>query len=184
MISAVFLDRDGVINPHIPNGYLLKAADLALLPGVAHAIRELNNAGMRVIVISNQQGVGKGLMTAGDLDAIDRRLAEILDQEAGAQLDRSYYCTDLAGTGSLRRKPAPGMLYEAARDFGINLSETVFVGDSAGDLKAGRAAGVRAAILVLSGGTPAEVAATLDPAPDLTFHNLAEAVEWILENRQ
>jgi histidinol-phosphate phosphatase family protein len=184
MISAVFLDRDGVFNPHIPNGYLLNARDLVVIPGVPRAVRLLNDAGVRVIVISNQQGVGKGLMTMDDLAAIDVRLAEILAREAGARLDGTYYCTDLAGSGSPRRKPEPGMLFQAARDFNLRIDETVFAGDSVSDIKAGRAAGVMATVLLLSGGATAEDAAEMNPAPDRVFRDLGDLVDWVLEMRQ
>lgn len=183
MIDAVFLDRDGVINPHIPGGYLRSAGDLKLLPGVAQAVRRLNDAGLPAIVISNQQGVGKGLMSMAELEAIEARMGEMLQAEAGAHLDWSYYCTDLAEVASSRRKPAPGMLLEAARDFGLTLSHTVFLGDSPTDIQAGRAAGVGAAILLLSGGTRREQVSSMQPPPDHVFETLTAATGWILENR-
>ena len=87
-LDAVFLDRDGVLNPHIPGGYLLRAEDVTLLPDAAPAVRRLNVAGLKVFVISNQQVVGKGLMTMRALAAVQQRMAELLQQEAGAHLDR------------------------------------------------------------------------------------------------
>lgn len=180
-ISAVFLDRDGVLNPHIPGGYLLSAEELVVLPGVAQAVRRLNDRDLPVIVISNQQGVGKGLMTRTDLLAIEKRLEDALRREAGARIDRCYYCTDLAGTQSSHRKPEPGMLIEAAQDFGLTLSETVFAGDSRTDIQAGHAAGVGATILLLSGGTTSYAPGDMTPAPDQVFATLADAVNWILE---
>ena len=180
-LDAVFLDRDGVLNPHIPGGYLLRAGDVTLLPGVAAAVRRLNDAGLPVIVISNQQGVGKGLMTLGDLDAIERRMGELLSAEAGARLDRCYYSVELAEENSPRRKPNPGMLLEAAKDFGLTLANTVFAGDSATDIAAGHAAGVGCTALLLSGGIHAYAAGDLDPAPDLVFADLGALAEWVLE---
>lgn len=180
-LEAVFLDRDGVLNPHIPGGYLLRAEDVTVLPGVAAAVRRLNDAGMRVIVISNQQGVGKGLMTRSDLDAIERRMGEILEREAGAYLDGCYYSTEMASENSPRRKPLPGMLLEAAHDFGLTLARTVFAGDSATDIAAGHAAGVGRTALLLSGGIRAYAEGDFIPAPDLVFPNLASLVDWVLE---
>lgn len=179
--EAVFLDRDGVLNPHIPGGYLLRPDDVVVLPGVAAAVRRLNDAGVRVLVISNQQGVGKGLMTRGDLDAIERRMGEILEREAGAFLDGCYYSTEMAFENSPRRKPQPGMLLEAASDFGLTLARTVFAGDSATDIAAGHAAGVGHTALLLSGGIRAYAVGDLDPAPDLVFSGLASLVDWVLE---
>ena len=182
-LEAVFLDRDGVLNPHIPGGYLQSADELVVLPGVAWAIRRLNAEGLPVIVISNQQGVGKGLMTMDDLRAIERRMAEALAHEAGARIDRCYYSTELASENSPRRKPQPGMLLEAAEAFGLTLAHTVFAGDSPTDIQAGRAAGVGKTILLLSGGTASYSAGDWKPGPDMVFHTLPEMVDWLLENR-
>ena len=181
-IQAVFLDRDGVLNPHIPGGYLQSADELVVLPGVAQAVRRLNDAGLPVILISNQQGVGKGLMTRADLAAIETRMAEALRHEAGARLDRCYYSTELASENSPRRKPGPGMLLEAAEDFGLTLADTVFAGDSPTDIAAGHAAGVGATVLLLSGGTRAYLLDGFRPAPDLIFPDLPVFVDWIMEN--
>lgn len=184
-LEAIFLDRDGVLNPHIPGDYLKSADELVVLPGVAHAVRRLNDASLPVIVISNQQGVGKGEMTMEDLLAIERRMGEALKHEAGAHLDRCYYSTELASANSPRRKPGPGMLLEAARDFGLNLAQTVFAGDSPTDIAAGHAAGVGKTILLLSGGTEHYRVGDMTPAPDLVFANLPDMVDWLLllENR-
>jgi D-glycero-D-manno-heptose 1,7-bisphosphate phosphatase len=183
-IDAVFLDRDGVLNPHIPGGYLLRADDVVVLPGVAAAVRRLNDAGLRVIVISNQQGVGKGLMTVSELAAIQQRMAELLMQEAGAHLDRCYYSTELAAENSPRRKPNPGMLLEAAYDYGLTLAHTVFAGDSATDIAAGHAAGVGQTALLLSGGIRAYADGDFQPAPDLVFPDVTSLVNWVLEQNQ
>ena len=181
-LEAVFLDRDGVLNPHIPGGYLLAADEVVVLPGVARAVRRLNDAGLPVIVISNQQGVGKGLMTRGDLQAIERRMGEALAHEAGARIDRCYYSTELASANSPRRKPAPGMLLEAAGDFGLTLAHTVFAGDSPTDIRAGHAAGVGKTILLLSGGVSVYANGDMTPAPDLIFADLPGMTDWLLEN--
>jgi len=180
-ITAVFLDRDGVLNPHIPGGYLRSAADLTLLPGVAQAVRRLNDAGLPVVVISNQQGVGKGLMSLEDLLEIETRMGEMLEKESGARLERCYYATELQNSRSPRRKPSPGMLLEAAEDLGLNLARTVFVGDSRTDIAAGFAANVGATILLLSGGTQSYQVGDMDPAPDYVFADLPATVDWILK---
>lgn len=182
ILDAVFLDRDGVLNPHIPGGYLQSADDLALLPGVAQAIRRLNDAQVPILLISNQQGVGKGLMSMEALMEIELRLERMLAQEAGAALTRCYYSTELKSANSPRRKPAPGMLLEAAADFRLTLSHTVFAGNSPTDIQAGTAAGVGKTILLLSG-TETYVEGKMIPAPDLVFPDLPAAVDWLLENR-
>src|SRR5690242_7187880 len=99
-ITAVFVDRDGVLNKHVPDDYVKSPDEMIVLPGVARAVRRLNDAGLPVIVISNQQGVGKGVMSWDDLRAVEARMAEALAHEPGARLDRCYYCVDLHGAGS------------------------------------------------------------------------------------
>ncbi len=182
-LEAVFLDRDGVLNPHIPGGYLLWAADVTLLPGVAAAVRRLNDIDIKVIVISNQQGVGKGLMMMSELAAIQQRIAELLHTEAGAHLDHCYYSTELAEANSPRRKPGPGMLLEAAHDYGLTLAQTIFAGDSPTDIAAGQAAGVGWAALLLSGGVSAYAPGDFSPAPDLVFPTLTALADWVLEQQ-
>ena len=181
-LEAVFLDRDGVLNPHISGGYLQSAGDLVLIPGVARAVWRLNEVGLPVILISNQQGVGKGLMTWDALMAIEQRVNQALADEAGAFLARCYYSTELKEANSPRRKPEPGMLLEAAQDFGLTLANTVFAGDSSTDIAAGHAAGVGRTILLLSGGTAAYSNGDMTPAPDLIFADLPSAVDWLLEH--
>ena len=183
-LEAVFLDRDGVLNPHIPGDYLYSADKLVVLPGVAQAVRRLNDAALPVILISNQQGVGKGLMTMDDLLAIEQRMAGALAQEAGAHLDRCYYSTELARDNSPRRKPGPGMLLEAAQDFGLTLAHTVFAGDSRTDIQAGHAAGVGKTVLLLSGGIAAYAPGDFLPAPDLVFPGLPEMADFLLEHHE
>lgn len=179
-ISAVFLDRDGVLNKHLPADYVKSSAELTVLPGAAAAVRRLNDAGLPVILISNQQGVGKGLMTMADLHAVEAHMQEALAQEAGARIDRCYYSTELKSANSPRRKPEPGMLLEAAADFKLILAETVFLGDSPTDIAAGQAAGVAATVLLLSGGTGLDAVAAIAPPPDFVFADLPSAVDWIL----
>jgi D-glycero-D-manno-heptose 1,7-bisphosphate phosphatase len=115
------------------------------------------------------------------LQEIERRMQVLLHQEAGAKIDRYYYSTELAQENSSRRKPAPGMLLEAARDFQVSLTETVFAGDSMTDIQAGQAAGVGAAILLLSGGLTSYRGDETRPVPDFVFPTLSTAVDWILE---
>jgi histidinol-phosphate phosphatase family protein len=180
-ISAVFLDRDGVLNEYLPGAYVRFPEELRVIAGVSGAIRRLNDAGIPVVVVSNQQGVGKGLMTADDLNVVEQHLCQKLKDENGAWLDKCYYCTDLNDANSPRRKPAPGMLLEAADEFGIDLSQAVMVGDSATDIAAARAAGVGSALLVLTGSINVYTAGDMTPEPDVVFIDLNSAVDWILE---
>ncbi len=174
MSRAVFLDRDGVLNVLLPGDYVKSPSELTLLPGVAEAIARLRTAGFLAIVISNQQGVGKGVMTAADLDAVTAAL------RAAIALDDVYTCPSLAAANDIRRKPAPGMILEAAAAHRIDLARSVFVGDTKTDAQAARAAGVGAFVLVTTGHCTAADAATLVPPPDAVVDSLCGAADWIL----
>lgn len=143
MTNAVFLDRDGVINRKRPEGqYVTRWEELELLPGVVEGIASLNQAGFRVIVVSNQRCVAKGLISTADLEDIHRRMLEILAR-GGAKIDAIYYCPHETGDGCNCRKPAPGMLLEAARAMGIELLSSWMIGDSNSDVEAGKKAGCK-----------------------------------------
>jgi D-glycero-D-manno-heptose 1,7-bisphosphate phosphatase len=152
--SAVFLDRDGVITRDVD--HLRSKSQLRLLPGAARAIRRLNDAGLRVIVVTNQSAIARGWLSPEKLDEIHAELRRRL-AKAGAHLDAVYVCPHhpTEGSGALRRacrcrKPNPGMLLRAARELGLSLPESAMIGDKLSDLEAGRRAGCATA-LVLSG---------------------------------
>ena len=180
---AVFLDRDGVLNRFLPGDYVKSVAELEILPGAARAVGKLCTLGLPVFIISNQQGVAKGLMSEGDLTAIDAALREALGREAGV-IAQSYYCIHPASANSNHRKPRPGMLLQAAEEHGLDLSRSFFVGDTDTDAQAARAGGVGHFVLVLSGkyeGKPDAAANTaLFPIfPDFVARDLREAADWI-----
>ena len=142
--GAVFLDRDGVIAEQ--SGYVNQPADLVLMDDVAEAIGRLNRAGIPVIVVTNQGGVGMGYLTEEALARIHDRL-ELLLAQAGAHVDAIYYCPHMADarleTYRLDcpcRKPNPGMLERAHKEFGIDLRASVMVGDATTDILAGQRA--------------------------------------------
>lgn len=176
-VKAVFLDRDGVINVYLPGDYVKTPDELVLLPGVPEAVRALNKAGYPVFVISNQQGVAKGLMTPEDLTVVSKTLEDRL-AALGATITRSYYCPHASGSCDCR-KPKPGMLLRAAEEYGIDLSTSVFIGDTETDAEAARAAGVGRFFLVLTGkfSDPAVARDTkrFPTAPDGVFPSLVEA---------
>lgn len=182
-ISAVFLDRDGILNEYLPGDYVKTPGELRLIPGVAAAVKRLNDAALPVVVISNQQGVGRGLMTRADLDVVEQTLRDLLVREAGASLGRCYYCTDLKSANSPRRKPAPGMLLEAASDLGIDVGTAVMIGDSTTDVAAAKSAAAGAALLVLSGSIREYSPDSMSPAPDHVFLDLNAAVDWIIKEK-
>lgn len=151
---AVFLDRDGTLNEDI--GYVSDPEDLLIYPCAAEAVRLLNQAGLKVIVVTNQSGVARGLYTEERLRQIHAKLREKM-LEAGARIDDFYYCPHHPDLGDSRyrrqcecRKPRPGLLIRASREHDIDLPASYVIGDKAGDM--GLAANVGAqGILVLTG---------------------------------
>ena len=182
---AVFLDRDGVLNVYLPGDYVKTPDDLILLPGAGRAVRALNDSGFAVFVISNQQGVAKGLMTSDDLRRVDDSLREKLRQESsGAVIAASYYCPHAAADACACRKPQAGLILQAAEEHGIDLAASFFVGDTDTDARAARSAGVGAFVLVLTGkyrdAAIAGDGALFPTPPDFVAPDLSAAAEWIV----
>lgn len=146
MNKAAFLDRDGVINRKAPteDEYITRWEEMHILPGVVEAITLLNRAGFRVIVVSNQRCVAKGLLTTGELDSIHHRMCSEL-AKLGAQIDAVYYCAHEEVPPCSCRKPEPGMLFAAVREHDVDLNSSWMIGDSAKDVEAGKRAGCRTA---------------------------------------
>jgi D-glycero-D-manno-heptose 1,7-bisphosphate phosphatase len=165
---TAFLDRDGTINEKPPEGsYITSPDQIQLLPGAAAAIRRLNEAGWRVIVVTNQRGVAKGLMGEKDLQRVHDRLLGLLG-ESGAAIDRIYFCPHEIGTCDCR-KPATGLLDRARDDDPeISFDRAVLIGDSQSDVDAGRAAGIMTVGIGSSRGASSTAA------------DLAGAVDWAL----
>ena len=148
MTKGVFLDRDGVINRKPPEGdYVTRWEDFQILPGVTEGIAQLNRAGFRVIVVTNQRCIAKGLITVAELELMHERMLHLLAQ-AGATISAIYYCPHETEPVCQCRKPAPGMLLEAAREHGIDLGASWMIGDSESDIKAGKNAGCKTARLL------------------------------------
>jgi D-glycero-D-manno-heptose 1,7-bisphosphate phosphatase len=135
---AVFLDRDGTIMRDV--GYCSDPKQVEIFSGVPEALVRLKQNGYKLIIISNQSGIGRGYFSEEQFrsvqDAIDRKLVP-------AVIDAVYYCPDQPDGSSTRRKPSPEMVFEAQRDHGIDLSRSFFVGDKAIDIQCGRNADVQ-----------------------------------------
>jgi D-glycero-D-manno-heptose 1,7-bisphosphate phosphatase len=138
---AVILDRDGVLNRRPPKAeYVRRPEEFEWLPGSLEALKLFHDAGYRVIVVSNQAGIARGAMSEGDLAAVHARMLHDVD-DAGGRIDAIYHCPHGWDDGCDCRKPRPGMLFQAQREFALDLSRTVFVGDDERDAKAAEAAG-------------------------------------------
>ncbi len=138
---AIFLDRDGVINERAPRAeYIRKPEEFRFLPGALEALALLKAADYRVFLISNQAGIGRGAMTEGDLAAIHRKLTGEVTA-AGGRIDAIYYCPHDWDDGCDCRKPKPGQLFRAQREWHLDLTRTLFIGDDERDGQAAEAAG-------------------------------------------
>jgi D-glycero-D-manno-heptose 1,7-bisphosphate phosphatase len=139
---AIFLDRDGVINCRRPGDYVLNWSQFLFISGIQAALKELSALGLPMIVISNQAAVGKGLLSPLALQEITAQMQQVLLAD-GVSLAAAFYCPHRADENCDCRKPRPAMLLSAAGEFNIDLSRSIFIGDSATDIEAGLAAGCR-----------------------------------------
>lgn len=176
---AVFLDRDGTIAEEV--GYLDHLNRFRIFPFVAQAIRQLNEAKLPVIVITNQSGVARGYFPESLIIAVHELMTTQLAKE-GAHVDALYYCPHKEGDACACRKPKPGMLESAAREHGLDLRRSFVVGDRYGDIELAHSVGARA-ILVRTGYGEGEMksnSAKWPAPPDFIAENLGAAANWIL----
>ena len=146
LAKALFLDRDGVIN--VEKNYVYRIEDFEFMPGIFDLCATAQDLGFRLVVITNQAGIGRGYYGESDFELLtDWMQARFQDQ--GVQIDRVYHCPyhPTAGIGEYRResfdrKPNPGMILQAQRDLGLDLEQSVLIGDKDSDIEAGRVVGV------------------------------------------
>lgn len=144
---AIILDRDGVLNEKPPRAnYVRTWAEFKWLPGAKESLRVLNQAGFKIIVVSNQAGIGRGAMSEDDLMEIHRQMVKEAEQ-SGGRVDAIYYCPHNWDDGCECRKPRPGMLFQAQHDYNLDLSRTYFIGDDERDAQAAEAAGCLSALV-------------------------------------
>jgi D-glycero-D-manno-heptose 1,7-bisphosphate phosphatase len=178
MSQYILLDRDGVINRRMPHGYVTSWTQFEFLPRAVDALKLLAAKGYKVIVVSNQACVSKGLMSSDALADVTRRFLEEVENNGG-RIDGVYYCPHQDRDGCDCRKPKPGLLLQAQREHGFALAETFMVGDSEGDLMAAHEAGCPA--ILVGTGEPARAEAQLLPyGPRAIAEDLYEAVQLVL----
>lgn len=187
---AIFLDRDGVLIEDVD--LLTQSSQIRILPGVPAALNRLRAAGFRLFVVSNQPVVARGLVTELNVVSLHEELDRQLVEAAGSSIEQYYFCphhpnaTDPAYRRNCDcRKPKPGMLLQAAREHGLQLSSCFMIGDRVTDIIAGQRAGCRT-VLVETGQHNAPPIVTSEPIdrntrPDWTCAGLSEAVAWILQ---
>jgi D-glycero-D-manno-heptose 1,7-bisphosphate phosphatase len=185
MQRAIFLDRDGTIN-HDPS-YIKDPSEIIILAGVAEGIKKLKKEfNFKIIVVSNQAGIAKGLMTKGDVEAVNQRIEELLKRD-GASIDAFYYCPyhpDVDPPEKLIcRKPSPFMIVQAAEDFKIDLTQSYMFGDKSSDVECGINAGVKT-ILMISDGIEKEISTlhNLGKKPNFTAANFNEACNFVIRD--
>jgi D-glycero-D-manno-heptose 1,7-bisphosphate phosphatase len=179
---ALFLDRDGVVNEEV--GYLHRTDEVRFVDGIFSLCRTAAGLGYRLIVVTNQAGIARGYYSEEDFEALMNFMRVKLSAE-GVELDAVYYCPyhPEHGVGKYKRehedrKPGTGMLRRGAREFGVELSESVLVGDRCSDVGAANAAGLRQAFLI--SGTEAAGCG----GEYLMVESLAEVEQWLVQNAQ
>lgn len=149
---TLFLDRDGVINVRLMDDYVKHAGEFKLLPGVAKAIAKANRLFSHVFVVTNQQGIGKGIMTERNLFEVHRYCSELLEDE-NARIDRYYFAPNLASDHSPLRKPNSGMALLVKEEYpSVDFQKSIMVGDSDSDIEFGRKLGMKTVFIDHAGG--------------------------------
>lgn len=144
---TLFLDRDGVINRRIPGAYISQWEDFEFLPSVLTAIAQLTNQFARIVIVTNQQGIGKGLMQIRDLDNVHQNMLNAITENGGS-IGGLYYCPHLSEERCACRKPNPGMAFQAKKDFpAIDFKQSVLVGDSLSDIQFGCRLGMQTVLI-------------------------------------
>jgi D-glycero-D-manno-heptose 1,7-bisphosphate phosphatase len=170
--SAVFLDRDGTLMRDVD--YCGDPGKVEVFPGAGEALSRLKQNGYKLVIITNQSGIGRGYFGEEEYRAVE---GEFLRQLGEGLIDASYHCSDLPASGSIRRKPGPGMIFEAQRDHLLDLRRSFLIGDKASDIGCGRNASVRT-ILVQTGYGASEV----NSGADWIARDVSHAAEIILQH--
>lgn len=184
MSPLVILDRDGVINQD-SDDYIKSLAEWVPIPGSIEAIARLSRAGYRVVVATNQSGIGRGLFDLDELEAMHTRLNELVHDQGG-ELDGIFYCPHTPEDGCHCRKPAPGLLDAIAVEFGQSLNGVPLIGDSLRDLQAGLSHHCKPILVRTGKGAATEAKLALQPETELrqaaVFDDLAQAIDSLLAN--
>jgi len=179
MNCAVFLDRDGTVIEE--KDYLHRAEDVVLLPGASTALRRLQDAGFRLIFVTNQSGVGRGYFPLSDVEAVNARVLRELARD-GVRIDRIYIAPEAPDQPSRGRKPSPQFLFDARAEFDLDLAQSYMIGDKLIDCECGWNAGVKQSLLVRTGyGAREETKHAAQLKPALVVDDLAAAAACIVQ---
>lgn len=177
----VLLDRDGVINEDRPDS-VRSVDELVLIPGAARAMAQLNKAGIKIAIVTNQSIVGRGIISQDELDIIHAYLAGRLAEE-GAHWDALFVCTDVPDQATHRRKPGDGMLREALTQFNAVAADTPMIGDALRDMQAAASAGCpRWLVRTGKGQATFDAGFPDDVMPVVVYKDLAEAADRLIHD--
>jgi D-glycero-D-manno-heptose 1,7-bisphosphate phosphatase len=182
MFPAIFLDRDGVIVENRVD-YILSWKDIEIFPQALHALSRIETSQYKIIIITNQSAIGRGVLTQAAADEINERLlAEI--RAAGGRVDGIFLCPHSPADHCSCRKPLPGLILQAAEKLTVDLSKSIMIGDAITDLRAGIAAGIKTLAIVKTGRGAAQIK-FLSKESDLSnayvFNDLSEAISMLLK---
>jgi D-glycero-D-manno-heptose 1,7-bisphosphate phosphatase len=171
--AAVFIDRDGTIIEDAD--YCSHPKQVKVFPGVPEALRRLKSEGFKLVVITNQSGIGRGFFTVDEYRSVE---SEVSRQLGGGLIDATYFCPDVPGQHPSHRKPSPGMILQAEQEHQIDLARSFFIGDKEIDVECGRNAGVRT--IRVQTGLDRDIR---DSAADWTAKDLPAAAQLILDQQ-
>src|ERR1700723_721268 len=181
MERAVFLDRDGTLIAE--KNYLHRPEAVVILPGTGPALRKLADAGFKLIIVTNQSGIGRGYFSLADAERVNDHLRGEFARD-GVTFEKIYIAPEAPDQPSRVRKPSPQFLFDARDEFGVELAQSFMVGDKLIDLECGWNAGVKKRILVRTGyGAELERESPLAAGSAIIVDDLAAAAEWILHQK-
>jgi D-glycero-D-manno-heptose 1,7-bisphosphate phosphatase len=180
MFPALFLDRDGVVIEN-RDAYVRSWEDVVFIPGALDALAKINKSFFRIIIVTNQSAVGRGIITLERANEINQLLLKEI-QKCGGRIDQIYICPHSPDDHCSCRKPLPGLLFQAANELSLDLSQSILIGDAFSDLTAGQAAGLGRTILVRTGRGNSQLKS---PLPDSlgsfeVYPSLADVLEKLL----
>ncbi len=178
---ALFLDRDGVIMENRAN-YVRSWTDVEFFPKALQALANYRSIPHKIFIVTNQSAVGRGIMSLETAVSLNNQIIDVVREHNG-RIDDAYLCPDPPGINSTCRKPAPGMLLQAAEEHQIDLSQSIMIGDALTDVEAGQAAGVKTAVLLLTGRGKVQFSLPKrhELPPFKVFHDLSSALDNILK---
>jgi D-glycero-D-manno-heptose 1,7-bisphosphate phosphatase len=181
MHPAIFLDRDGVIIENCDD-YVRQWEDVQILPGALEALSRASRSKYKIVIVTNQAGVGRGMIPLDVAHSINQRLVEIISA-SGGRVDGVYMCPHKAEDKCACRKPQPGMLLQAARDLDLDLTQSIMIGDAVTDLQAARAAGVPQVYLVCTGrgAAQSQLASLKEVEPYQLANHVDDAITQVLK---